>query len=89
MAITSSNRSKEPSSTTAGGGVSAGLGFRPLGFTERTVFGVVVLSDGAGGVARRARLPPIFSFRVGVGVAVPMFAAGVAGAFVAAATVFA
>ena len=92
MAITSSNRSKEPSSTTAAGDVSAGLGFRPLGFTEITVFGVVVLSEGAGGaggVAREGRLPPIFSFRVGVGVAAPVVAAGAADAFVGAATVFA
>lgn len=88
MAMTSSSRSKEPSSTSAAGGVSAGLGFRPLGFTEITVFGVV-LSEGAGGVAREARLPPIFNFRVGVGVAAPVVAAGVAGAFVGAATVFA
>ena len=88
MAITSSNRSKEPSSTIAAGGVSAGLGFRPLGFTEITVFGVIVLPDGAGGVARGARLPPIFSFRVGVGVEAPVVAAGVCGAFVGATTVF-
>ena len=89
MAITSSNKSKEPPSTTAAGCVSVGLGFRPLGFTEITVFGVVVLSEGAGGVARAARLPPIFGFRVGVGVAAPVVAAGVAGAFVGAATAFA
>jgi len=89
MAITSSKRSKEPSSTTAASGVSAGLGFRPLGFTEITVFGVVVLPEGAGGVARAAGLPPIFSFRVGVGVAAPVVAAGVAGAFVGATTAFA
>jgi len=89
MAITSSNRSKEPSSTTAAGGVSAGLGFRPLCFTKMTVFGVPVLSEGAGGVARGAVLPPIFSFGVGVEVAPPVDAAGVACAFVGAATVFA
>lgn len=88
MAITSSNRSKEPSSTTGVDGVSSGLGFRPLGFTAITVFGVVELLGGVG-VARGARFPPIFSFRVGVGVAALIDGAGAVGAFMGVATAFA
>jgi len=79
----------EPSSTTGAGIVSTGLGFRPLGLTVITVFGVVDLSEGAGGVARETRFPPIFSFRVGVDAVPPVEGAGVVGVFGGAAAAFA
>jgi hypothetical protein len=60
-----------------------------LGFTAITVFGVVELLEGAEGVARGVRFPPIFSFRVGVGVAALVDGAGVAGTFMGATIVFA
>ena len=87
MAITSSNRSKEPSSTTGTDVVSNGLGFRPLGLTVITVFGVVELLEDVGGLALGVTFPPIFSFRVGEGAGAPVDTAGVA-VFDGAATVF-
>lgn len=80
MAMTSSSKSIEPSSMTGVDVVSTSLGFRPLGLTVVTVFGVAELLDGAEGVAREARFPPIFSLRLGVGATALVDAAGVAGA---------
>ena len=79
MAITSSNRSKEPSSTTDAGVGSTGLGFFAFGLTVITGFGVAAPLDGAGGVARGVKLPPIFNFRLGVGVWTAVGATGAAG----------
>jgi hypothetical protein len=81
MAMTSSSKSKEPSSTTGVDAVSTGLGFLPLGLTVGTVFGAAELLEGVGGVAREAKFPPIFSLRLGVGPAALVDAAEVAGAF--------
>jgi hypothetical protein len=81
MAMTSSNKSKEPSSTTEAGAVSTSLGFRPLGLTVIAVVGVAELLAGAEDAAREATFPPIFSLRLGVDTAALEVAADVTGAF--------
>jgi len=56
-----------------------------------TVFGGAEPLDGAGGVARGVQLPPIFNFRLGVGIvaAVGATGVGVAGVLGKTTTVFA